>query len=379
MKLKILIFIDWYKPGFKAGGPIRSVSNLVSQLNNEYDFYIITRNTDYLETTPYQSITSNQWNTIDGAQVYYLSSDNLNKSTIKKLIHEVNPSLIYCNSLYSPKFTITPIRIAKKQEIKTVLAPRGMLSSGSLSVKSKKKLVFIKAIKTFKFFSKTVFHATSLQEKKDILKTFGTDIQMVLAPNLPENKSIPYIAKEKDEGVLKMVFIGRIAPEKNTLFAIEVLKNCNQNIILDIYGPIYNQEYYKHCENTINQLPKNIVVAYKGALNHNLLDATLKNYHAIFLPSTGENFGHTIIEGMINSCIPVISDKTPWQNLEQQKAGFDISLDQQEKFSKTIDYLAELNKSQLNEYTKNAHSYAQNVINNNQSIEDYHKLFKENI
>ena len=46
MKPKVLIFIDWYKPGFKAGGPIQSVSNIVSQLGKDYEFYIITRDTD---------------------------------------------------------------------------------------------------------------------------------------------------------------------------------------------------------------------------------------------------------------------------------------------------------------------------------------------
>lgn len=52
MKPTILIFIDWYKPGYKAGGPIRSVSNMVDALKDDFQFYIITRNTDYLETTP---------------------------------------------------------------------------------------------------------------------------------------------------------------------------------------------------------------------------------------------------------------------------------------------------------------------------------------
>jgi hypothetical protein len=71
MKSRILIFIDWYKPGFRAGGPIRSISNLVSQLNTNYEFYIITRDTDYLETTPYSNIKTNEWNDIDNAKVFF--------------------------------------------------------------------------------------------------------------------------------------------------------------------------------------------------------------------------------------------------------------------------------------------------------------------
>lgn len=375
MKSKILIFIDWYKPGFKAGGPIRSISNLVSQLSTHYEFYIITRDTDYLETTPYPNINPNKWNHIDSSKVFYLSSENQNKTTIKKLIEEIKPDIVYCNSLYSPKFTLTPIRIAKKLNIKTVLAVRGMLSRGSLSVKSHKKKVFLAFIKSIGLFNKTTFHATGIDEANDIKNVFGKNIKTVVAQNLPENKTIPFKHKSKKSNELKMVFVGRIAPEKNTLFAIEQLEDCNECIFLDIYGPIYSKEYYNLCLEAINLLPNKIVVNYKGVLNHELLDETLSNYHVLYLPSTGENFGHSILEGMSNSCIPIISDKTPWKDLESKKVGFDIPFDTPEEYSWVIDKLAKMDELQLNEMSKNAYDYAQTIINNEELKEEYHQLF----
>ena len=379
MKPKILIFIDWYKPGFKAGGPIRSISNLVSQLNADYEFYIVTRNTDYLETTPYSTIKANTWNNIDDAQVFYLSNQQQNKTTIKKLIQEVNPDIIYCNSLYSPKFTLTPIRIAKQLNIKTVLAVRGMLSAGSLGVKSHKKKVFLAVIKAFGLFNKTIFHATSENENSDILRTFSNKTSIVVAQNLPEKKELSFQEKKKEIGTLKLVFVGRVAPEKNTLYAIDVLKNCKQHIELDIYGPIYSQEYYNYCDTAINQLPTNIVVNYKRVLEHHLLENTLKNYHVIYLPSTGENFGHSIIEGMMYSCIPVISNKTPWQNLKNKNIGFDIDLSEPNQFSETIDNLAEMDEIELNKLCKNSFNYSQLIINDNKLKEEYHKLFNTKV
>lgn len=375
MKSKILIFIDWYKPGFKAGGPIRSISNLVSQLSTHYEFYIITRDTDYIETTPYPNINPNKWNHVDSSKVFYLSSKNQNKTTIKKLIEEIKPDIVYCNSLYSPKFTLTPIRIAKKLNIKTVLAVRGMLSRGSLSVKSHKKKVFLAFIKSIGLFNKTTFHATGIDEANDIKNVFGKNIKTVVAQNLPENKTIPFKPKSKKSNELKMVFVGRIAPEKNTLFAIEQLEDCNECIFLDIYGPIYSKEYYNLCLEAINLLPNKIVVNYKGVLNHELLDETLSNYHVLYLPSTGENFGHSILEGMSNSCIPIISDKTPWKDLESKKVGFDIPFDTPEEYSWVIDKLAKMDELQLNEMSKNAYDYAQTIINNEELKEEYHQLF----
>jgi len=109
--------MDWYKPGFKAGGPIRSISNLIDYLSSKFDIFIITRDTDYLETKSYNTINSNQWNEIDGASVYYLSKSSTTLKSIKKLIKEVNPDIIYCNSLYSPFFTLIPLFLAKRMNI----------------------------------------------------------------------------------------------------------------------------------------------------------------------------------------------------------------------------------------------------------------------
>ena len=39
MKKKILIFIDWFLPGINSGGPVRSYFNMISHLEEEFDFY----------------------------------------------------------------------------------------------------------------------------------------------------------------------------------------------------------------------------------------------------------------------------------------------------------------------------------------------------
>ncbi len=377
MNKKVLIFIDWYKPGFKAGGPIRSISNIVDHLHHKTDFYIITSNLDYLSTVPYTGIEANTWIEVDNASVKYLSKDKINFSTIKNSIKEVTPDIVYCNSLYSFYFSLSPLFISKKRNIKTILAIRGMLSPGSLSIKNKKKRAFLTLIKTLQLFKNCTLHATSLSEYHDIQKEFSTN-KIVTIQNLPEKKVMPFQNKDKEIGELKMVSIGRISPEKNTLYALKALENVTAKVSYDIYGPIYATEYWKKCQETINLLPSNIVVNYNGVLNHNKIDETLKKYHTLFLPSTGENFGHIIIEAMINSCIPIISDKTPWRNLEKDKIGFDIPLNDIKEYALIIDKLAIIDQENFNELSKNSHQYAFNIINDKKIIEDYHKLFQLN-
>jgi glycosyltransferase involved in cell wall biosynthesis len=314
LKQKLLIFTDWYKPGFKAGGIIRSTSNLVDHLSNHFEIFIITRNTDYLEEVPYNSIKNNQWNTIDNSEVYYLSKDNIQRKNIKNLILEIKPDIIYCNSLYSVFFTLIPLHLSKKLKIKTVLAVCGMLSQGSLGIKKNKKKFFLQLSKKLSLYKNATFHASNEQEKSDIINAFGENYAIKIAQDFSEKKDIPFQYKERTSDQLNLVYIGRIAPEKNTLYALEVLNDVKSNVTFDIYGPIYSKEYWSKCEAIIQKLPSNITVNYKSILDHSKIDQTLTNYHVLFLPSTGENFGHVIIEGMINSCIPIISDKTPWRN-----------------------------------------------------------------
>lgn len=377
MKPKILIFINWYKPGFKAGGPIRSISNLVDHLYDTMDIYVVTTDTDYLSASPYSTIKENTWVNVDNASVNYLSKDKINFSTINTLIREVNPDIVYCNSLYSFYFTLTPLYIAKKLKIKSILAVRGMLSKGSLSVKNKKKKLFLIVVKLFGLFKKCIFHSTNISEYEDIATEFPKH-KIIIAQNLPEKNISPFHSKDKEIGKLKIVSIGRIAPEKNTLYAIKVLKKVTQQIEFDIYGPIYSNVYWNKCKEEINLLPSNIVVNYNGIIEHDKINETLKKYHGLFLPSTGENFGHIIIEAMINSCIPLISDKTPWNNLEEKNVGFDLPLNDKNKYAKTLDKLALMEEIEINTISTNAHQYATSIINDKKIVEEYYKLFQLN-
>jgi len=65
-KKKRLILIEWFAPGYKAGGPIQSCVNICRALHTQYDIFVLTSDTDHGETAPYPGKISNQWIT-DGA------------------------------------------------------------------------------------------------------------------------------------------------------------------------------------------------------------------------------------------------------------------------------------------------------------------------
>ena len=225
-KKTILIFIDWFLPGYKAGGPITSVANLISHLSNDFNFKIITTDTDDLETKPYNSVESNKWNKINAnTEVFYFSSDKVSFKNIKNLIKKTHHDFIYINGIYSFYFSIIPLYLSKKINTrKVIVASRGMLSEHAFSRKSLKKNVFIKFSNFFGLYKNMIFHATSNDEADSIKKIISKNANIKIIPNLPKKiEQLPAKKITKNAGELKLVSIARISEEKNTLFALQQL------------------------------------------------------------------------------------------------------------------------------------------------------------
>jgi len=375
-KKSILIFIDWFLPGTKAGGPVRSVANMTDHLEQEFSFKIVCRNTDYCSTTPYQNIIPNKWQPLNSfTQVLYLSKKKTTTSNIYRILKNTDYDILYINGIYSFYFSILPIVFSRLLNRKTIVAARGMLSAQALEVKSAKKKAFLKLISILNLYKNIVFQATVNTEQQDIKKQFPRN-KVVIAPNLHrkiQEKELPVTNKEN--GKVKLFSLARISPEKNTLFAIECLQTVRSEVIFDLYGEIYNEAYWTLCKNVIENLPDNITVNHKGSVDSAQIPIIISQYHFAFMPSLGENFGHAILESLCSGRTVIISDKTPWQNLQEKGIGWDISLSSSSNFTKTIEICATFSQNDFNIYCQKAFNFAQSYIGNTHSIEQNKQLF----
>ncbi len=377
---KILVFIDWYLPGYKAGGPIRSMANIVGHLSDKYKFLIVTRNTDYLESKPYENVRPEEWVNISNNQkVIYLSDKNITIRKIKQIIHKTDFDLAYINGVYSFYFSVLPLIILRSSfKKKTIVAPRGMFSAQGLGVKSLKKKVFVLLCRIFGVYRKSIIHVTSNVEHSDIQKLKLNQFRVSQISNLPSiNKLMNEIKVDKSPGEVKLISIARISPEKNTLFALKCLKNYRfkGHIQFDIFGSVYNQSYWEKCKSVIENLPENIKVNYYGELNNKLVASTLSNYHFLYLPSMGENFGHSILECLIAGCPVIISNKTPWQNLGDENVGWDVDLEKPELFADKIQLAIDLTSDEYSTMSENSKNYALLKTNIEETKLAYCKLF----
>ena len=333
MKRKVLIFCDYYLPGFKAGGPIRSLSNLVDNLNDGFDFFIYTSDRDFLSESPYTDLRLNHWEKGEFDTRFYVPKSANQFFSILKNIKPYKFDTIYFNSFFSFRFSILPILMLWLRLIKVdriVIAPRGEFNHGALNIKKYRKFLFIIFSKFLRLHKKVIWHSTNNHETSMIYNIYGISSSVICAPNLPkpfihdiEHNCFPL----KSKGDLKLVFVGRLSEIKNIDFALMCLNGLNGNVVFDIYGPQEDFNYFHNCLSIAECLPDNISVSFKGAIDNSRLHDIYPKYHFFFSPTKGENFGHSIFEAF-SHCLPVIiSDQTPWNGLEELSIGWDVKLD----------------------------------------------------
>lgn len=372
--LNILTFTGHYLPGYKGGGPIKTIKNLFDQTGNSVSYKLITSDRDLGDALPYNSIDHNNWNKVGNAEVFYVQSGIIGYKQIIKILLEKDYELIYLNSFFSPTFSVLPLIIAKTLRQKVIVGPRGEFSEGALSLKSRKKNTFIKLYKLLNLHRGTIYQASSIYEAEDIRRVLGSDMDIVIAEDIGAQEFAKNIAIR--EQIIKAVFISRISPMKNLGFALETFKSVQNPLVYDIYGPIEDQSYWQHCQSIIADLPSHIDVQYKGELTPEQVVPTLSSYDFFFMPTKGENYGHVIAEALCAGLPLLISDATPWRNLTGQGLGWDLSLDNPSAFSNAINNLALMSKDDHYEMRKNVLKWARNKFSQRDAIEANIAMFE---
>lgn len=378
MRPRVLLFIDWFYPGYRAGGPVTSNLNMVEQLRKKIDFFVVTRNSDYGDTTPYSEVPPDRWVTLrEGVSVYYFSQNCLSVSTLWKVVKQAQCSIWYINGIYSRYFSILPLLFAKVLAVKRVIvASRGMLSKHAFSVKGEKKRFFLHIGRLLGLYRGVRFHATNAEEAASVSLAIGPRAEVYIAPNLPSPPSEAFQAKQKNVAALRLIALSRVSPEKNCLLAIEILARCSAcKIQLDWYGQQPDLSYVQSCKAKARQLPANISVVFHGGVAPSSIAALLREADFFFLPSRGENFGHAIIEALLSGTPVIISDTTPWRQLEEKNIGWDIPLLQPDRFAEVIESAAAMNQDTYQMMSLDAFSFASEQLRNPETLAATLKLF----
>lgn len=335
----ILLSADYFRPGFKAGGPIRTLGNLVDHLGGEIDFRILTRNNDFSDPAPYPGIAPDCWTAHGPAKVWYASPEGMNREALATLLNDTPHDLLYLNSFFSGGFTIPLLMLRRKGRIPSrpvLLAPRGEFSPEALALKAWKKSAWLTVATLLGVYEKIAWQASGPHEAAQIKKRFPA-APVTLAPNLPGAvpESVPP-NREKRPGRLEILFLGRLSPMKNVQGLFEMLHGVSGQVRLTLCGPRENAAYWEACRPAREGLPENVTVQEMGEIPPVGIPAVIADHHLLFLPTLGENFGHAILECLSQGCPALISDRTPWRGLAKADAGWDLPLEEPARFTAVL-------------------------------------------
>lgn len=355
---RVLVLVERYLPGFKAGGPLRSVSNLVEQLGDEFDFYVVTRDRDAGDQRPYPGVTLGAWNSNGKARVAYVAPEDWGPLRFLALLREVGPDLLYVNSFFArSSWASAVLRRLGLVRAPVVFAPRGELSQGALSLKPLRKRAYIKLGGALGLWRAVLWQATSAEEVAEIRSMVGEDAIVRLAPNVVTAQRAARRA-EKRTGAARLVFVSRISPKKNLPFLLERLRKVAGPIHLEVYGDCQEPEHLAHCKELARALPGHIAVSFEGPVSHDRVQAVLAGADFFVLPTLGENFGHAVFEALAAGCPVVISDTTPWRGLEERGVGWDLPLRDERAWVRALQQCVEMDAERHGKMVERAERFA---------------------
>ena len=376
-KKRILIANRYYLPGYKAGGPIRSLSNLATVLSKKYKVFVVTLNRD-LGTSPYTTVPTNKWVCAEnGIEVFYLADSEVTLKRWVQLTDFVAPDFIYLNSFFDLQFSIYLQFLKRCQNIVAplILTPRGELKQNALQISKIKKTIYLKVYKWFLKNNSTKYHACDFEEKMSINRHLGVKNPVLVAGNLP------YIASVKPKNprlnsALRICTVGRLHKIKNIIYLIDILdKIKNIDIQLTIIGAIDQIDYWKNCCAKLEQLSPNVQWQYLETGDLSWVLEQVASHHLFFSPTLTESFGHSIAEALSVGTPVLISDKTPWRNLEQSGIGWDIPLDKPELYIEAIRTISGSSERESAERRSKCYKYIQQHYLNGSASQQYEALF----
>lgn len=90
----------------------------------------------------------------------------------------------------------------------------------------------------------------------------------------------------------------------------------------------------------------------------------------------GENYGHVIQEALSAGCPCLLSDQTPWQDLENYDVGSVFAIDDLNNFANEIESYVKLNNYNYAEKSTNAIQYAIKNSNKKVMCTGYRRIFE---
>lgn len=376
LKETIFIFIYGYIPGMQYGGLVTSIYNFSEYFGDKYDVRIVCSNHDYGLKEVYSDIKPG-WNPVGKANVLYLSEAEYKTKKFYTIMELYPVKMIYLTGVFSYRLNHAAIKASKKLHAPIVIATRGEILKNILAIKKYKKVPYLWLMKKCGEFRNIYFQITSDEEHEQLVKYLDIpENHIIMLPNIHGN-SFHCSNLQKVQGAAKILFISRIHPKKNLIDAVKAAVKVEGKLEFDIYGPIEDEIYWEECQKVIKTAPDNVRIHYCGALNMEEAKESYYRYHAFLFPTLSENYGHVIVEAMIDRC-PIIISKgtTPWDDING-KGGFVIDLHDIDALKNAIEKVILMDFSKYALLQKSVEEYCKDKLKLKELLEKYQKMINQ--
>jgi glycosyltransferase involved in cell wall biosynthesis len=360
---RVLVCVPYYLPGYKSGGPIRAIANMVANLSQHFDFYVITRDRDATDNESYAGVTPNMWCRVGNAQVLYCSS--IQPRILRRAFRDVRPDIISLNS-FQDKLTRAMVVLHRRGvfgNTPIVVAPRGEFSPEALKIKWGKKALYRRSARLLRLYDKVLWQVSTPREKPDLIRAEPASridpSAIHIAYEISDATSSAAQHLAKDVGSVRLVFLARISEMKNLHFLLEILPELRGEVQLNLFGPVAEKDmpYWARCKALLAKLTANIKVEYRGPIDHSVVPQVLHDHHFFVLPTRGENFCHAAVESFVNGTPVILSDATPWTNLGTVRAGFDTPLNDRREWVTVLQTCIDMDQQTHAAYLSGALDY----------------------
>ena len=333
------------------------MKNLTDRLHDEYTFHILTTDRDRGDAQAYPDIRYDAWNDVENAKVWYVRPGEFTPDRVLRAAGDAG--LVYvCGCFNDYARVVMRLKQKRKISVPVVIAPMGLFSPGAFHIHYPKKKAYIMACRMRGWLRHVSWSVTSKREEEEVHRIIGKHAVFLQSQDIPRVMPGRPDSIEKNSGELRIIFLSRISPKKNLDYALDVVRFLNGKVTFDIYGIKEDAQYYESCMEKVRAMPENIHCSFRGAVHPEKVISVFARYHVFLFPTRGENYGHVIYEAMAGGCVPVISDRTPWTNLEERQAGRTLSLERQENYREILQRMVDWKQEEYLDWRERAVDYA---------------------
>lgn len=331
----VLVLLGCFSRGVEATGPNQSLLGMVAALPR-FRFRVVG------EAMP--GDRPGVWTELAGVEQLPLETRRVGTRGLRRALRQTPHDLVIANSFFDLQFTQPLLymrRVGLVPSTPVLLAPRGEFSHGALSIRGIRKTAYVGLAQRLGLLRGVAIQATTLREAEDIRRGLPFAEQVLIGPNVREMPALPPHRPRQAGEPLRVGLVGRILPMKNVRFALDLLARADFPVQLNLFGPIEDQPYWDECRQCIARLPEHARVVHHGAIPRSEVIPRLAEQDMLLHPSLGENFGHAIADALIAGTPVLVSDRTPWRDLQASGAGWDLPLEQPDRFVNAMRDLAQ--------------------------------------